>query len=199
MAKESTVAVEVTGTNANYAIYKAEDLVGNGPKADNNYAGEKVATDAPVSFFYDFSEENVLDNFTLLDNDNDGYIWRIVEGSEYGVIDGKTLKSDTYKSGNLYPDNYIVTKEKYEITTNSVLSFKHYTSTYPDKLGVEVSTDGVNFVRGDVIDDATVTEYTVEGLALGKIHYFRIHTFINVGDHKVYSLSSNVRATLILK
>ena len=64
---------------------------------------------------------------------------------------------------------------------------------------IYMSTDGVNFVRGDVIDDATVTEYTVEGLAMGRIHYFRIHTFINVDDHKVYSLSSNVRATLILK
>jgi hypothetical protein len=146
LAKESIVAVEVTGTNANYAIYKAEDLAGNGPKADNNYVGEIVATDAPVSFFYDFSEENVLDNFTLLDKDGDGYNWSVVKGLESGVIDGATLKSDSYKSQNsLEPDNYIVTKEKYEITAKSVLSFKYYTSEFPDKLGVEISTDGVNF------------------------------------------------------
>ena len=64
---------------------------------------------------------------------------------------------------------------------------------------IYISTDGINFERGDVINDATVTKYTVENLTLGKIYYFRIHTFIDLGDHKVYSASSNVRATLILK
>ena len=64
---------------------------------------------------------------------------------------------------------------------------------------IYMSTDGINFERGDVINDATITKHTVEGLTLGKIYYFRIHTFIDVGDHKVYSSSSNVRATLILK
>lgn len=64
---------------------------------------------------------------------------------------------------------------------------------------IYMSTDGINFVRGDVINDAAVTKYTVDGLTLGKIYYFRIHTYIDAGDHKVYSSSSNVRATLILK
>ena len=64
---------------------------------------------------------------------------------------------------------------------------------------IYTSTDGVNFERGDVINDATVTKYTVDGLALGKIHYFRIHTFIDAGDHKVHSASSNVRAALVIR
>ena len=64
---------------------------------------------------------------------------------------------------------------------------------------VYMSTDGVNFERQMVIDDNKTIECVVENLTLGRIYYFRIHTFIDLGDHKVYSSSSNVRATLILK
>ena len=153
LTKESTVAVEVTGTNANYAIYKAEDLAGNGPKADNNYTGE--SENAGPLFYYDFSEENVIENnFTLLDKDGDGNNW----GITYSGIEGLSLKSDSWISPNvLYPDNYIVTKEKYEITSTSVLSFRYLTSSYPDKFGVEVSTDGVSFT--DVWNIKTASGY----------------------------------------
>ena len=36
---EGTLTVNVEGTNATAAIYKAEDLVGNGPSLENNYGG----------------------------------------------------------------------------------------------------------------------------------------------------------------
>ena len=191
LTKESIVAVEVTGTNANYAIYKAEDLAGNGPKADNNYVGEIVASDAPVSFFYDFSEENVIENnFTLLDKDGDGYNWRITEGYEMGLIDDKTLKSDSYKSVTLYPDNYIVTKEKYEITANSVLSFKYYTSQYPDKFGIEVSTDGVNFISVWSEKSALATNYAEKVISLaeyaGQTVYIAIRHYESNGNEGYY-------------
>ena len=64
---------------------------------------------------------------------------------------------------------------------------------------VYMSIDGHNFERKLVIDDPKVTECSVKDLTLGRIYYFRIHTYVNVGDHKVYSPSSNVRATLILR
>ena len=179
LTKESTVAVDVTGTNANYAIYKAEDLEGNGPKADNNYVGEILATDAPVSFFYDFSEENVLENnFTLLDKDNDGHNWRIETATG---IDGATLKSDTYTNISLFPDNYIVTKEKYEITANSTLTFNYLTSSYPDKFGVEVSTDGETFINvwnekvasgGNVVEQVvSLSDYAGQSVYIALRHY----------------------------
>ena len=193
LAKKSVVTVEVTGTNANYAIYKAEDLAGNGPKADNNYVGETVATDAPVSFFYDFSEENVIENnFTLLDKDGDGYNWRIVDisGYESGIIDGKTLKSDSYKSVTLYPDNYIVTKEKYEITANSVLSFKYYTSQFPDKFGIEVSTDGVNFTSVWSEKSSLASNYAEKVISLsdyaGQAVYIAIRHYESNGNEGYY-------------
>ena len=64
---------------------------------------------------------------------------------------------------------------------------------------VYMSIDGYNYERKLVIDDPKVTECSVKDLALGRIYYFRIHTYVDVGDHKVYSPSSNVRATLILR
>ena len=195
LAKESIVAVEVTGTNANYAIYKAEDLAGNGPKADNNYVGEIVATDAPVSFFYDFSEENVLDNFTLLNRDSDSYNWRIETTSG---IDGATLKSDSYyNSLTLYPDNYIVTAEKYEITDNSVLSFKYLTSQYKDRFGVEVSTDGENFTNvwnDKVASSGTVVEQVVPLSAYaGQSVYIALRHYDSNGNEGWYVLIDDLK------
>ena len=64
---------------------------------------------------------------------------------------------------------------------------------------VYMSTDGINFERKATVEGANATECIVDGLTLGRIFYFRIHTYIDMGDHKVYSPSSNVRATLILK
>ena len=195
LTKESIVAVEVTGTNANYAIYKAEDLAGNGPKADNNYVGETVASDAPVSFFYDFSEENVLDNFTLLNRDSDSYNWRIETTSG---IDGATLKSDSYyNSLTLYPDNYIVTAEKYEITDNSVLSFKYLTSQYKDRFGVEVSTDGENFTNvwnDKVASNGTVVEQVVPLSAYaGQTVYIALRHYDSNGNEGWYVLIDDLK------
>lgn len=64
---------------------------------------------------------------------------------------------------------------------------------------VYMSTDGHTFERKATIKGGNKTECTVSDLTLGRIHYFRIHTYVDVGDHKVYSPSSNVRATLILR
>lgn len=64
---------------------------------------------------------------------------------------------------------------------------------------VYMSTDGINFERRLLIDNKDTTECVIDNLTLGRIYYFRIHTFIDLGDHKIYSSSSNVRATLILK
>lgn len=105
----------------------------------------EIPEGTPTTFFYDFNDQS-LDAFNLIDADNDGYNWSVTTPG----IEGYSLKSDSYiQNGNktLYPDNYIVTKEKYAITANSELSFKYFTSAYPDKLGVEVSTDGTNFVN----------------------------------------------------
>ena len=64
---------------------------------------------------------------------------------------------------------------------------------------VYMSSDGHTYDRKMVIDDPKVTECSIDKLVLGRIYYFRVHTYIDVGDHKVYSPSSNIRATLILK
>ncbi len=139
---EQAVTVDVTGTNGIYAIYKAEEFENNGPKADNNYAGEKGT---PSTFFYDFEEGSLEDNFTLLDKDGDGFNWYINDNG----INGASLASKSWDNqpiGKLTPDNYIVTKEKYAIKSTSKLLFSYH-SSWPEKFAVEISTDGTTFTN----------------------------------------------------
>ena len=174
--KTQSVTVDVNGTNGIYAIYKAEDFENNGPKADNNYAGEQTSLS---TFFYDFSEENVIeDNFILKDNDGDGYNWFVSSSG----INGKTLATESWKSGvgALSPDNYIITKEKYEIKSTSKLLFSYLTNDAAEKFGVEISTDGVNFtniwaVQGKINPaqqaEIDLSEYEGQQLYIALRHY----------------------------
>ena len=62
---------------------------------------------------------------------------------------------------------------------------------------IYMSVDGVNFQRAATIKDGTDTAHRLKNLTAGRIHYFRIHPYVEAGDHTVYSSSSNVRATLV--
>ena len=199
MENEGTLTVNVTGTNAVAAVYKAEDMEGSGPMANNDYSGIVPTPAAETTFEYTFEEENVLDeHFTLIDKDNDGQNWKIIEG---GGIENKSLKSFSYDENNIsrYPDNYIVTKEKYLITNNSELHFQHLTSSYPDKFGVEVSTDGVSFTNvwhgtfgtnGDVIEqNVDLSAYAGESVYIALRHYE------SNGNDGWYVIIDNLRLT----
>ena len=62
---------------------------------------------------------------------------------------------------------------------------------------IYMSTDGINFEKAATVKGGTTTSYKLTNLTPGRIHYFRIHPYIEVGDHTVYSSSSNVRAVLV--
>ena len=64
---------------------------------------------------------------------------------------------------------------------------------------IYASLDGINFERVAVIEGSTNVSCKIKNLTAGKIYYFRIHPYVEAGDHVVYSSSSNVRATLALK
>lgn len=116
------------------------------------------------------------------------------------VKDGETV----YKSG--YSASYVTSTQTNIVTLHYIKALegqetelKWTAEEKADGYVVYMSTDGIHFERRLVIDNPKVTECIIDELPLGRIYYFRIHTYINTGDHKVYSPSSNVRAALILK
>ena len=83
MENEGTLTVNVTGTNAVAAVYKAGDIdLENqaGPSSNNNYEGEvaEVAPTAPTSFFYDF-EDGSLEDFNFVEYDGNNNHWQIAK------------------------------------------------------------------------------------------------------------------------
>ena len=97
---------------------------------------------APTTFFYDFQDQS-LEAFNLIDANNDGKNWVI--GNKYNT-DVYYVMSYSWQSGNITPDNYIVTKEAYAITSASKLTYKVNAVTgSTDYYAVVVSTDGTNF------------------------------------------------------
>ena len=68
-----------------------------------------------------------------------------------------------------------------------------------DGYAIYGSLDGINFARYALIEDGSDTKHRLKSLTPGRIYYFRIHPYVEAGDHVVYSSSSNVRATLVLR
>ncbi len=97
-----------------------------------------------TTFYYDFTDNSLAD-FTTINADGDNYGWYIYE--TYG-IEGNSLSSDSYilGVGVLYPDNYVYTTAKYEITAQSQITYK-VSCAYNEYYSVIVSTDGVNFTN----------------------------------------------------
>ena len=116
------------------------------------------------------------------------------------IKDGETVYKSAYSASYVtYTQTDMVDLNYIKSVEGAQTDLKWTAEEKADGYVVYMSTDGINFERKLVIDDPKVTECSVDGLTLGRIYYFRIHTYIDAGDHKVYSPSSNVRATLILK
>ena len=150
LEEEVTVVVNVTGTNAVAAIY-GEDFKGEGgPKANNSDNGNVAAANS--TFFFDF-EDGSLEAFDLIEKDtevsgfqNHTRNWEIEVGS--GTDESNALVSFSYLNGKINnANNIIVTKEYYNITSTSKLSFdaKCFSAMYPDHVKVAISADGENF------------------------------------------------------
>ena len=124
LENEGVITASVTGTNGNVAIYKADSISSKrGPSSKNNYNGIVNGPTAPTTFFYDFNDEDLSDfvysNWTYWN----GYVYTSTEGA------------------------YIMTKEQYLVTNNSIFSFDIWANDYQysgsEKYVVFVSEDDV--------------------------------------------------------
>ena len=158
LEEDAMLDISISGTNAITALYKEDFNGGNGPAADNDY---KLSS---TKFFFDF-ESGDFSGLTLKDADGDGRNWEIIsdgyDGSNY------CARSYSYNDGFIYPENYIVTTDKYYITESSVLSF-YATSFAQHKDGytIEYSENGVEFIE--------FASKTAEGYNNFELHEFNL-------------------------
>lgn len=112
------------------------------------WEGEKVITKGD-EFIFGF-EDGTMDGWVTYDVDGDDFTWKHVWnfwGEDYGYNSDASILSASYTNelGPLFPDNYIVTEEKYLIGGASQLTFmvSPFDDNYPNEhYGVAVSTTG---------------------------------------------------------
>ena len=112
------------------------------------WEGEKVITKGD-EFIFGF-EDGTMDGWVTYDVDGDDFTWKHVWdfwGEDYGYNSNASILSASYTNelGPLFPDNYIVTEEKYLIGGASQLTFmvSPFDDNYPNEYyGVAVSTTG---------------------------------------------------------
>ena len=112
------------------------------------WEGENVITKGD-EFIFGF-EDGTMDGWVTYDVDGDDFTWKHVWnfwGEDYGYNSNASILSASYTNelGPLYPDNYIVTEEKYLIGGASQLTFmvSPFDDNYPNEYyGVAVSTTG---------------------------------------------------------
>ena len=178
--EEGILTVNVTGTNAVAAIYKAEDLEGSGPMANNNFKGIVAGPSAPTTFFYDFAEESSFEDFNTRDDDEDGRNWEWYNGS---------IISYSWNGADFYPQNYIFTKEVYAITETSELIYKYRGGGYADNYAIVISEDGVNFehvAEQTVGKITTLTDVSVDlSKHAGKVVHIGLYHYNSIAQYYV--------------
>ena len=158
--KDVLLSATVSGTNGNFAIYRIDDLAGEGPTSTNNY--KPNGNESPNLFGYDFNDSNLGDFHMVEYDDNNDDNWQIE--SNAGPDGSNCLVSYSYtSSGVTNADNYIITNSTYNIADGTKLSLDvacggEYKGNY-DKIIVKVSTDGEVFTPIETIDPQT-TEWT---------------------------------------
>ena len=198
MENEGTLTVNVTGNNAIAAVYKAEDMEGSGPMANNNFKGIVPAPAAETTFEYTFEdveEGKLSDQFTVTDADGDGENWKLFIENNY--VNKHIISYSWYSQQIFTPENYIVTNKTYLITENSRLTWDYKGSNYPDKYAVVISEDGVNF---DIVVEKSVnyvqqftSDYADLGAYAGKIVHIG---FVHHKCTNEYSVAiDNIRLT----
>ena len=99
-----------------------------------------------TTFTENFDGGSISANWRVFSNDTDTYQWEPT-GENTNGYSGEGILSWTFFSGNLYPDNYIVTTSAYTITEESILTYwikaYDYSSPYKNEYySVVASTDG---------------------------------------------------------
>ena len=161
-----------TATEGEWVNHKAKNTGGSGEGGN-------------TEFFFDF-EEGTFEDMRSIDADEDGEEWYLSNDGSYGGIGGGyAINSSCYQWENLYPENYIVTTQKYAITETSIFSFCHIqvdAGYYHEYISVVISEDNVNFVpiysyeynsflndwREEIVE---LGEYAGEELYIGLCHH----------------------------
>ena len=165
-----------SGENGKVALYPEGFKGMGGPDLNNNYT--KPALLSITSFGF---EEN-LEGWTNIDADGDGHVW--YHNSEAGNHGSSTadchngslgcVNGESYCNnyGVLYPDNYLVSPEKYIIREGSSVSFWARTQdiNYPyEHFGVAISTSS----NSNPSDFTTIQEWTLT--AMGQWYSYPWH------------------------
>ncbi len=128
-------------TAGNHFIQAQEEATNTGPKnkllSRNNLQETKATclkafdpssyrsqSRGQTSLFWDFEDESQLDDWTILDDDGDGYSWEYLNGdaikshSGTGVLSSASYDNSSYSA--LYPDNWLISPV---VTLGGWLSF----------------------------------------------------------------------------
>ena len=143
--------------------------------------------------FYDFAD-STLSDLTLIDNNHDGYNFRVYPYGGYGS--GICIKSDSWMAGNigaLNPDNFLVSP-RVTATENTQYSFMLRDADMPgiapdpEHFGVAVSTAATPNASSFVMvqewnSTGTYTEYTADLSAYaGQQIYIALRHFNTMGE-----------------
>ena len=128
------------------------------------FLGALNTMNAQVTTFVETFDEGISSNWRIFDEDSDEYQW-ISTGDNTDGKSGEGVVSWTYFSGDLYPDNYIVTKSAYTITEESILTYwikayDYITSYNNEYYSVVVSTDGETWTS--IISKSHTKDWTQE-------------------------------------
>ena len=155
------------------------------------------AEDLATEFFYDFNDQS-LEDFMLLDADDDGNNWTIAKDNNSANEGEYILKS--YSNGITATDNYIYTKRPYRITETSVVTLDARSGTggmdayKGEHYAVVVSENGTDWtvVFEETIDTTvwvspvvSLAEYAGKGVLVGIRHYNSKVYFLSVDNFRL--------------
>ena len=159
--------------------YETEKVEACGSTAAIDFNDENL----PTEFYFDFNDQ-LLDEFTLVDADGDGNGWS-ASSTANGYDNTFAIRSYSYWYAPLTPNNYIYTKRPYRITETSVVKLNAkcglgMNTDLGEHYAVVVSEDGENWdiVFEETIEHAewtntevSLAEYAGKGVLVGILHY----------------------------
>lgn len=132
-----------------------------------------------------------------------------VEGLESGTKYKFAIRAYVKTEDNIYRTGYspsyttatkadMVKLESVKAEGNEEVVLRWTEEENADGYLIYMSTDRVNFKRVATVKGGNDIAHRISSLKAGRLFYFRIHPYIEVGDHTVYSASSNVKGVLVL-
>lgn len=159
--------MDVNGTQEGSFKIKVNQMIPDNSKIHFNLEAVLEGFDIASDVYYDF--ENGIGGWTSIDADGDGFEWiesGVKLGPSYGHESEYCMFSQSYDNtfDVLYPDNYLVSPEKFKIAKDASLSFWACAQDkyYPyEHFGVAISTTG----NTSASDFTMIAEWTLDSVA----------------------------------